>query len=62
MGARCSRAVKKDKVCEASIDTLIERMKKIRALNCNPSDVGLDGYVWKKFFSYTRSGLITRSF
>jgi hypothetical protein len=46
----CARQAKDDKPCEINIDTLIERFKKMRALNCtNPYDLGLDGYMWKKF-------------
>ncbi len=30
-----------------TIDGFIERLKKIRALNCSASDIGMDNYVWK---------------
>ena len=63
MKSMCARKRKEDKQCEINIDTLIERFKKIRALNCvNPYDVGLDGYMWKKFIISTRSHLIAKMF
>ena len=61
MGTRCVRTLRKEKSYNVGIDTIIERLKKMRALNCNPSDVGLDGYVWKKFFSTRSSGGLTRA-
>ena len=63
MKNRCVRQVKDDKRCEININTLIERFKKMRALNCtNPYDVGLDGYVWKKFIITTRSHVLAKTF
>jgi hypothetical protein len=63
MKNRCARHATGDKQCDVSIDTLIERFKKIRALNCtNPYDVGLDGYVWKQFIIATRAHLVTKMF
>ena len=63
MSARCARNTRKTKSSDIGIDTLIERFKKIRALNCtNPYDVGLDGYVWKQFLITTRSHLLARMF
>jgi hypothetical protein len=64
MAAKCLKAVKKDKVYEMNmgIDTLIERLKKMRALNCNPYDIGLDGYVWKNLYCNTRTHSITKVF
>ena len=54
---------KDDKACEMSIDTLIERFKKLRALNCtNPYDVGLDDYMWKKFITTTRPHCAAKMF
>ncbi len=60
MAIRCARSIKKEKTYEAGIDTLIERLKKVRALNCNPSDVGMDGCIWKKFFPGTRFQALTK--
>ena len=61
MGTRYARTLKKEKTYDVGIDTIIERLKKMRALNCNPSDVGLDGHVWKKFFSTRSSSALTRA-
>ncbi len=61
--ARLARRTKRREPDEISVDTLIERFKKMRALNCNdPFDVGLDGYVWRKFIITTRAHLIARMF
>ena len=63
MATRTIRLMKKPKTYEVGIDTIIERLKKVRALNCNPSDVGLDGYVWKSFFfTNCRSSIVTKLF
>jgi hypothetical protein len=63
MATKCARGTKKEEPREVNIDTLIERFKKIRALNCNdPHDVGLDGYVWRKFILTTRAHLVARMF
>jgi len=63
MMEKCARRTKKRESREVSVDTLIERFKKIRALNCNdPFDVGLDGYVWRKFMMTTRAHFIARMF
>lgn len=63
MKAKCTRSIAKKEPCDVNIDTLIERFKKVRALNCtNPYDVGLDRYVWKKFMITTRSHLLARMF
>ncbi|OGW83117.1 MAG: hypothetical protein A2987_00095 [Omnitrophica bacterium RIFCSPLOWO2_01_FULL_45_10] len=40
--------LKKEKIDTPCMDMFIERIKKIRALNCNPLDVGMDNFVlWK---------------
>lgn len=59
MNSRYLRSAKKEKIYEVSIDSFIERLKKVRALNCNPSDIGIDSYVWKKISS-NRSDTLTR--
>jgi len=48
MGSRYMRLIKKEKIYDVTVDALIERVKKMRALNCIPSDVGMDNFVWKK--------------
>lgn len=39
------RAGKKNIVCTTDANTLIERLRKTRALSCSPSDVGMDSYM-----------------
>jgi len=48
MSARYTKSYRRNRTCDVNIDTLIERLKKVRALNCSPSDVGMDSFVWKK--------------
>ncbi|MBU0605282.1 MAG: hypothetical protein KKH77_03230 [Candidatus Omnitrophica bacterium] len=60
MPNRCVRQVKRDRNYQVNIDTVIERFKKVRALNCNPADVGLDCYIWNTFFANSRSNAISR--
>ena len=38
---------------------LVERLKKMRALNCSPSDIGMDNYVVKKLL-FNKVSLLTR--
>jgi hypothetical protein len=33
------------RISAVSANTLIERLRKTRALSCNPSDVGMDSYL-----------------
>ena len=60
MPNKSGRLAKKNRNYQVSIDTLIERFKKVRALNCNPMDVGLDCYIWNMFFTGARSNLMSR--
>lgn len=60
MKNRCALTGGKDKGYQVGLDTLIERFKKVRALNCNPNDVGLDCYIWKTFFANSRSSAISK--
>lgn len=60
MPNRIAKSMKKDKNYQVGIDTLIERFKKVRALNCNPADVGLDCYIWNMFFTNSRSNVMSR--
>ncbi len=48
MTSRSIRTGKKTKLYDVCLDSMVERVKKMRALNCIPSDVGVDSYVWKK--------------
>lgn len=43
----------------ANIDTFIERLKKVRALNCDPSDVGMSNYILKRL-SFNKLSRLTR--
>jgi len=60
MRSRYARTSKKEPTYTASIDTFIERLKKIRALNCNPSDVGMDNYVLKRM-CFNKLNILTKS-
>jgi len=61
MGSKHTRLEKREELYNGvSIDTLIERLKKVRALNCNPSYIGMDNYLYKKLFA-SRSGLLTKA-
>lgn len=51
MDNRYARIVKRQKTYEANAETMIERVKKMRALNCNPSDIGISSYVIKRLLS-----------
>ena len=60
MASRPYKFVKKEeKLYETSIDTFIERLKKARALNCNPSDIGMDEFVFKRT-SNNRPVIVTK--
>jgi hypothetical protein len=48
MESKYAKSDKKSGQCAVTIETLIERLKKMRALNCDPKDVGMDAYVWKQ--------------
>lgn len=63
MATKCARRPVKAGKGETNIETLIERFRKMRALNCtDPYDVGLDEYVWQKFMMTTRSHFVARMF
>jgi len=58
MSSRWSRAGKKAESMGANSATSIERLRKMRALNCSPSDIGIDSNVLRKFGSHKASGLL----
>ena len=65
MNPRNTRLNKKSSTTEAynvnnSLDILIERLKKIRALNGDPAFFGLDSYVLKRM-NFNKVSLFTRS-
>lgn len=45
MRTRMQKMDRKESRYPASANTLIERLRKTRALSCNPSDVGMDSYL-----------------
>jgi len=45
MTQRLHKSDRRDAVRAVNMNTLIERLRKTRALSCNPSDVGMDSYV-----------------
>lgn len=49
MRPRYHRSAKKIKLYNATIDIFIERLRRIRALNSDPSFFGMDSEVLKKF-------------
>lgn len=51
MDSRHIRTGKKVKMYDVCVDTFIERIRKMRALSCSPSDIGIDTFVWKKLSS-----------
>jgi len=60
MGSRQIKAAKKEEAYDSvGIDVFIERLKKVRALNCSPSYIGMDNYLYKKLF-FRRSGIQTK--
>ncbi|MCX5686022.1 MAG: hypothetical protein NTW09_00935 [Candidatus Omnitrophica bacterium] len=56
---RNARAVKRAGLCSADINTSLERLKKARAVGCDPSYIGIDDYICKKLFSI-RTNLLTK--
>ncbi len=60
MPNRYLKHTKKAREYQINIDALIDRFKKVRALNCNPTDVGLDCYIWNMFFTNYRSNVMSR--
>ena len=51
MRPRNMRSRGNEKHYSIGIDSFIERLKKIRALNCNPVDVGMDNFIWRTVLS-----------
>jgi len=62
MGSRSERPQRKNEVYEANnnIDVLIDRLKKIRALNGDPSLFGMDSYVLKRLH-FNKLSILTKS-
>lgn len=51
METRNSKPGKREELCGFNISTSLERLKKARAVGCNPSYIGIDNYICKKLFS-----------
>ncbi len=58
MGSRLSKSEKKAECLNANSFTFIERIRKVRALNCSPADVGINMSILRKFDSHKNSGLL----
>ena len=51
MITRNTRFTKRPMMHNADINTSLERLKKARAVGCNPSYIGIDNYICKTLFS-----------
>ena len=58
-GPRYRRHAKKVKLYTANMDVFIERLRKVRALNSDPTIIGMDSDTLKKF-SFHRIELLTK--
>lgn len=59
MNSRYAKSNKKVEAYPADIIDIIERLKKVRALNCSPSDVGIDSYILKRL-PFNKLNVLTR--
>lgn len=59
MSTRYRKMTKKVRLYNASMDVFIERLRKVRALNSDPTIFGMDSDVAKKF-SFHRIELLTK--
>ena len=59
MSPRYRKCVKKVKLYNASVDTFVERLRRVRALNSDPSFFGMDSDALKKF-SFHRVEISTK--
>jgi hypothetical protein len=59
MSPRSRRYGKKVKLYNANMDMFIERLRRVRALNCSPSLFGMDPDATKRF-SFNRLGIFTK--
>ena len=57
---RFAKSEKNGRNYQVSMNALTDRFKKVRALNCNPADVGLDCYIWNMFFANSRSNVMSK--
>ena len=59
MGLRQFKVLKRERYYSAGIETYTERLRKARALGCNPSYLGIDIQECRKL-SINRASLLTR--
>lgn len=59
MSPRYRRCNKKIKLYNANMDVFVERLRRVRALNSNPSFFGMDSEAVKKF-SFHRVEILTK--
>ncbi|MFA5085303.1 MAG: hypothetical protein WC482_02950 [Candidatus Omnitrophota bacterium] len=59
MSPRYRRSIKKVRLYNSGMNCFVERMRKVRALNGNPTLCGMDDDVVKKF-SFHRVELLTK--
>jgi len=60
MGTRAVRLGKRDEWYNGNLDVVIERMKKIRALNSTPSVFGINRYSLKRM-PFNKLSVLTKS-
>ncbi len=51
---------KKTETYNSSVDMFIERLKKVRALNCSPSDVGIDNFYTLKKMPFNKLNVLMK--
>ncbi|MBI4974277.1 MAG: hypothetical protein HZA30_01370 [Candidatus Omnitrophica bacterium] len=59
MGTRYAKSNKKVEFYPTDIIDSIERLKKVRALNCSPSDIGMNSYVLKRL-PFNKLSILTK--
>lgn len=55
MITRNTRLARRPEIFTTDLSTSLERLKKARAVGCNPSDIGIDNQICKKLFSIRTS-------
>jgi hypothetical protein len=61
MSERYMKSNNKEEFYTANIDVFIERLRKVRALNSDPSRVGMDSYILKKL-PFNKVSILTKYF
>jgi len=61
MTERYMRSNDKEECYTANLGVFIERLRKVRALNSDPSKVGMDSYVLKKL-PFNKVNILTKYF